>query len=80
MLAEEGLGDVPVERQRVESPEEAERISFRGSPTILIDGTDPFAAEDDPVGVFSCRIYRDRHGEGAGESPTVEQFRTAFTS
>lgn len=40
-----------VTRQLVDTPKEAERVSFRGSPTILVDGVDPFATEADPVGV-----------------------------
>ena len=31
-----------IELRRVESPEEADQIGFAGSPTILIDGADPF--------------------------------------
>src|SRR5690606_18819602 len=43
--------------RKVESPEAAEELSFRGSPTVLIDGRDPFARGDEPVGL-SCRIYQ----------------------
>lgn len=32
-----------LEHRAVETPEEAARIGFRGSPTVLIDGEDPFA-------------------------------------
>ena len=49
----------------VHTTEEAERLRFRGSPSILIDGVDPFADQAAPVGL-SCRIYRTEHGfEGA---------------
>lgn len=41
--------------QRVETPEAAERWSFRGSPTVLVDGRDVFAVGGEPVGL-SCRI------------------------
>ena len=40
----------------VETEEEAQRLSFRGSPTVLINGVDPWADPDAPVGL-SCRIY-----------------------
>lgn len=45
-----------------------------GSPTILIDGTDPFAqAHADPS--VSCRLYRTEQGlDGA---PSVEQLTEA---
>lgn len=49
----------------VHTTEEAEPLRFRGSPSILIDGIDPFADEAAPVGL-SCRIYRTEFGiEGA---------------
>jgi hypothetical protein len=40
----------------VDSQEQAEALSFRGSPTVLIDGIDPFLDGDAPVGL-SCRVY-----------------------
>lgn len=62
--------------QKVETPEAAEAFSFRGSPTILVDGRDVFAEGDEPVGL-SCRIYQTP--EGPAGSPTVEQLRAALT-
>jgi hypothetical protein len=47
----------------VDTPEEAERTGFRGSPSILINGVDPFADSDDPVGL-SCRVYQTPEGPG----------------
>ena len=32
--------------QRVDTLEDAERLGFAGSPTILLDGVDPFATPD----------------------------------
>ena len=62
--------------ERVETPEEAERLGFRGSPTILIDGVDPFAGADSPVGL-SCRVYDTDAGvEG---SPSIEQLLEALS-
>lgn len=53
----------------VHTPEEAESLDFRGSPTILIDGRDPFVATGSAG--LSCRIYRTPSGlEGA---PSVDQ-------
>ena len=64
-LRETDLGDVEVLVQRVDSPEEAEASGFRGSPTVLIDGVDPFGGESEPVG-YACRIYHTETGpEGA---------------
>jgi hypothetical protein len=70
-----GRGDQPVDLERVESDEDAQRLRFRGSPTIIIDGVDPFSAEDAPVGL-SCRVYMTETGlEGA---PSLDQLLRAL--
>jgi glutaredoxin len=80
-LAERRLADVlqgldtdkfTLEYERIESPEMAERVGFRGSPTILIDGSDPFATGEEPIGM-SCRVFRTEHG--AQGAPTKTQLR-----
>ncbi|HSS11058.1 MAG TPA: thioredoxin family protein [Acidimicrobiales bacterium] len=63
-------GDVIYEQ--VTTAEQAAAVGFRGSPTILVDGVDPFAQPDDPTGL-ACRIYRTASGPEA--APTVEQLR-----
>jgi hypothetical protein len=75
-LAAAGLAqEVEVSYQTVETPEEAERVGFRGSPTILVDGRDPWAEEGGPGGL-SCRIYQTERGpEG---SPSVQQLAEAL--
>jgi hypothetical protein len=45
-------------------------VGFRGSPTILIDGRDPFAMGGEPVGM-TCRVYRT--DSGAQGAPTEAQ-------
>ena len=40
-------------RRLVETPEQAEALGFRGSPSILVDGVDPSASGDEPVGLSS---------------------------
>jgi hypothetical protein len=68
-LASAGLDD-QVEHVLVETPEDAERLGFLGSPTILIDGHDPFARGDE-LPAMACRVFSTPNGlEG---SPTVEQ-------
>lgn len=63
-----------VELERVETPQQADELEFRGSPTILIDGKDAFDATG-PTGL-SCRVYRTDAGlEGA---PSVEQLLVAL--
>lgn len=61
---------VEVEKVLVATPEQAEEWRFHGSPSLLIDGTDPFAQPDAPVGL-ACRIYQTP--DGIGGSPTVAQ-------
>ena len=42
-LRVEGMASVEPILERVETSEDAERLHFIGSPTILVDGRDPFA-------------------------------------
>jgi hypothetical protein len=67
-LIRAGRDDVHVEHRLVATPEQAEAVGFRGSPTVLVDGQDPFADPNAPVGL-SCRVYRTE--VGLGGSPTV---------
>ncbi|QDO88133.1 thioredoxin family protein [Ornithinimicrobium ciconiae] len=67
--------DVVVKRRRVETPEEAERLGFLGSPSILVDGVDAFAEPNAGVGL-SCRVYRTR--DGLAGAPTLEQLRVVL--
>lgn len=77
-IAEERLIDAmrrvgrlePVHRLEIDSLEDAERVGFRGSPTILLDGRDPFADARSPAGL-ACRVYVTENGLAG--SPTVEQ-------
>ena len=68
--------DFTVTHQGVETIEDAERWQFRGSPTVLIDGTDPFARPEDPVGL-ACRIYQTPSGPAG--APTIDMLRSVIT-
>ena len=59
-----------LEYVKVATPEDAERLRFRGSPTVLVDGADPFADEGAPVGL-SCRVFQTP--DGLRGAPTFEQ-------
>jgi hypothetical protein len=65
------------DRRHVETDEDAQRLQFRGSPTVLIDGRDVFATGDEPVGL-SCRMYQT--GSGFAGAPSVEQLRGVLTA
>ncbi len=70
-----GRNDITVRRRTVETPADAEVAGFFGSPTIRIDGEDPFATGEEHVGL-ACRRYRTP--EGLRGSPTVDQFVEAL--
>jgi len=64
--------DVTLEYQFIDSPETADQLGFHGSPTILIDGLDPFITGVEQVGM-SCRVFRTEDGiQGA---PTEAELR-----
>ena len=73
-LRREGL-DIVVARQLIETPEAAAEAGFRGSPTVLINGADPFSDPGAPVGL-ACRVYRT--DEGHSGSPSPDQLRQAI--
>lgn len=74
-LGAEHREDVEVGYQLIDSPEEAERVGFHGSPTILIDGHDPFVTGDEPVGL-TCRVFRTERGREG--SPSEAQLRAVL--
>ncbi len=74
-LQSAGLADQKVLLQRVDSPEEAAGAGFHGSPTILVDGVDPFEGESPAVG-YACRVYETDAGrQGA---PSLAQLVGVF--
>lgn len=73
-LARAGLAAVVRERE-VRSGEEASRLGMRGSPTLLIDGRDPFPGAAEPA-TLSCRLYRG--DAGLSGAPSVEQLVVAL--
>jgi hypothetical protein len=72
----DGRAGVSVSQQVVSDEGEAARWGMRGSPTLLIDGVDPFA-EPGQAPSTSCRLYRDENGQTSG-APSAGQFRQAI--
>lgn len=68
--------DLEITRQRIDTPEAAERHGFRGSPTILVDGGDAFPPAEGSVGL-SCRMYQTP--DGPAGAPSLLQLREALT-
>ncbi|AZI65719.1 alkylmercury lyase [Rhodococcus sp. D-46] len=77
---EHALSGMPIEwelrRLVIEDSQSAALTGMAGSPTLLVDGHDPFA-EPDQVPSVSCRLYRDAAGAVDG-APTVSALRRAF--
>jgi hypothetical protein len=73
-----GRPDVTVERRVAGTETEAGQYGMHGSPTVLIDGRDPFAAPGTATGV-SCRLYRDETGRVQG-APSTGQLRAALAA
>ncbi len=71
----QGRPGVIVTRYVIADQEEAECHGMHGSPTILVDGTDPFAGPGQAPSM-SCRLYRDGDSRPQG-APTVSQIREA---
>jgi hypothetical protein len=65
--------EVTVTRRVIADAAEAARWGMRGSPTLLVDGQDPFAGSGSGA-VVACRLYRDEHGRLDG-APTVSALR-----
>jgi predicted DsbA family dithiol-disulfide isomerase len=68
-----GHPDTVVRRREVTDERQAAEAGMHGSPTLLIDGVDPFAAPSQPPSL-SCRLYRDATGRAEG-APSVGELR-----
>lgn len=69
-------GRVEVELIDVGQEAGAARWGMSGSPTVLLDGVDPFAVTGAAPSV-SCRLYRDAEGLTHG-APDVQALRRAL--
>src|SRR5712691_4213249 len=69
---------VSVELVEVTGEAQAARLGMTGSPTILLDGVDPFAAAG-AVPSVSCRIYRGPDGAADG-APSVQNLTAALSA
>jgi hypothetical protein len=65
-----------VHRREVADERAAAEAGMHGSPTLLIDGVDPFAGPDEAPSL-SCRLFRDTAGR-PGRAPSVEALRQAL--
>ena len=73
-LDDVGLARTPIRAIIVGSQQDAEQRSFVGSPTILLDGLDPFPAAAEPA--LACRIYATP--DGPAGTPPLRELRRAI--
>jgi hypothetical protein len=73
-----GRPDAVVRHRVVGDEREAAEACMHGSPTLLVDGADPFAAPGQ-LPSLSCRLYRDGSGR-AGPVPSVQELRRVLTA
>jgi hypothetical protein len=71
-----GRADVQVETRVIDTVEQAERWGMHGSPTVLVDGRDPFAAPGTQASL-SCRLYQGEDGRAQG-APSLARLRQAL--
>jgi hypothetical protein len=73
-IAAERLGlKVEVSSRQVDSAAQATALGFRGSPTLVVDGVDPFPGQQDLASLV-CRLYRTKAGlEGAPSVSDLEE-------
>jgi Alkylmercury lyase len=72
----DGRAGVSVSHKVISDQDEAARWGMHGSPTLLIDGVDPFAEPGQPPSM-SCRLYRDDKCQASG-TPSASQLRQAI--
>lgn len=77
LIDELGIAGVEPTFTLIRTPEDAAKVAFAGSPTILIDGVDvdPGSA---PTTDLACRIYRN--GQRTAGLPTKDALREAILS
>ncbi len=77
VLREEKI-NAAIEMVQVHDNADAAAKRFLGSPTIRLNGTDPFAEAGQDDFAMQCRVYRTP--QGLKGSPTKEMLRAAVTS
>ena len=67
-----------VHRREIADERAAAEAGMHGSPTLLINGADPFAQPGQPPSM-SCRLYRDAEGR-PGPAPSAEALRQVLAA
>jgi hypothetical protein len=70
--------DLPVTTREITTVTDAAASGMAGSPTLLINGADPFTTARHP-GALACRLYRDENGQPVSV-PSLVQLRDAIAA
>jgi hypothetical protein len=73
------ISNQPVITREIATVADAAAAGMSGSPTLLVNGVDPFRAPNQLAGAIACRVYRDEHGH-RGPAPSLLQLRDALTA
>jgi hypothetical protein len=73
-----GFDTPAIGMREIRTDEEAAATGFIGSPTILVDGRDPLAADGEPTGL-ACRVYRRRDGR-VSPTPDPDDLRATLSA
>jgi hypothetical protein len=76
VMAEEDV-DAKIEIMKVETDEQAQRLHFIGSPTILIDGQDIDPPPSEAYPALTCRTYHLEDGR-ISPLPSPDMIRRAL--
>jgi hypothetical protein len=71
----QGVVETPIQLVIVSGLDDAEFLSFPGSPTIRVNGED-VVPQPELSAAVACRLYRDAEGRTLG-SPPIEAIRAA---
>jgi hypothetical protein len=71
--------DLPVITREITTATDAAAFGMAGSPTLLINGADPFTTANHAVGALACRIYRDENDQPVAV-PSLTQLRDAIAA
>lgn len=74
-LDEAGQIETPISVQTITDDTVSSVPAFGGSPTVVIDGADPFADQASPSAGMSCRVYRSAIGMSG--TPSLDALRRA---
>jgi hypothetical protein len=71
--------DLPVTTREISTATEASAFGMAGSPTLMINGADPFTTANHTDGALACRLYRDENGQPV-PVPSLAQLRDAIAA